>query len=364
MKRLAYVVSSHGFGHAARACATIEALWTLEPAVQITILGRTPDWFFHQSLGLPGEHGEYELVSIDTDIGLVQTTALRENAGSTAELLVDRLPFDTTCGKLADAVASSGAEAVVCDISPWGLAAAHNLGLPSLLVENFTWDWIYAGYPDLQKFEEPFQRAFGLATRHVQTEPVCRPVEHAACVTPPVSRRSRTRREVTRKDLNVGHDDRLVMMTMGGVAWSYEHLEFLGCVDTTVWLLAGGARGVEMERLGRHILLPHRSPLYHPDLVAAADVVVGKLGYSTVAEVAAAGTRFLYVPRPQFPESDLLEAWTLRHLTAQRVDPERLEAETWLSHVASSVDEILRRPRPAPLPNGASQVAAQVLSLC
>ena len=32
----------------------------------------------------------------------------------------------------------------MCDISPLGLMVAERAGLPSVLVENFTWDWLYA----------------------------------------------------------------------------------------------------------------------------------------------------------------------------------------------------------------------------
>lgn len=363
MKHIGWVVSSHGFGHAARSCAVIEAIWRHAPDVHLTIFGRTPDWFFEQSLGTPGQNGDYELVEIDTDLGLVQTSALREDVDATARELRRRLPFDESCRSLAAAIASSGVEAVVCDISPWGLAAALQLGLPSLLVENFTWDWIYAGYPSLAQFEAPFRDAFALATRHVQTQPVCRFQDDAISVTPPASRTSRTPRDAIRSELGVENDDQLVMMTMGGVAWSYEHLDALERETGRVWLIAGGTTSPALEPRGRHVLLPHRSPLYHPDLVAAADVVVGKLGYSTVAEVAAAGTRFVYVPRPHFPESDELEAWTRTNLVSERFAPELLESGDWLSQLRLTVDRIEKRPRRASLPNGADQVAEEVLAL-
>ena len=51
------------------------------------------------------------------------------------------------------------------------------------------------------------------------------------------------------------------------------------------------------------VLLPHHSRFYHPDLVAAADAVVGKVGYSTVAETFHAGAPLGYVPRTRFRES-------------------------------------------------------------
>ncbi|MDA8019382.1 MAG: hypothetical protein MPN21_18220 [Thermoanaerobaculia bacterium] len=365
MTRLAYVVSSHGFGHAARACAVIEALWNTNSGreVHVTIFGRTPEWFFHQSLGPPGDPGSYEVVPADTDVGLVQTSALREDASATARLLRERPPVDRGCPALTDAISASDSRCVACDISPWGITAAERLGLPSLLVENFTWDWIYAGYPQLRDFVEPMHRAFSAATRHVQTEPVCRTDPTADCVTSVVSRTARTTRRDLRAALGVGDEEALVMMTMGGITWSYENLEGLSSEADRVWLIAGGTTEPTPERRGRHVLLPHRSPFFHPDLVGATDLVVGKLGYSTVAEVATAGTRFAYVPRPLFPESERLEAWTRTHLTAQRIEPEDLESPSWLSVLTRHVDDLLRRPRRGGLSNGAPQVAEQILSM-
>ena len=98
----------------------------------------------------------------------------------------------------------------------------------------------------------------------------------------------------------------------------------------------------------RHLrLLPHHSPIYHPDLVAAADLVVGKLGYSTVAESFAAGTRMLYVPRPTFRESAVLEAWVAARLPAEAMPFEALRAGRWVGRVAG----LLARPRPVPRPS-------------
>lgn len=384
MKRLAYVVSSHGFGHAARACAVVEALWR-EPAgrdVHVTFFGRTPDWFFRQSLrdqslrdqslrdqslGPPGPWGSYDLVAVDTDVGLVQTTSLREDPAATAEVLLGRLPFEEAALPLVRALEGAGGgdgfDAVVCDISPWGLAAAHRLDLPSLLVENFTWDWIYAGYPELRDLALTFRDAFALASRRVQTQPVCRTDPDAACVTHPVSRSARRPSEEVRAALGVEPEETLVMMTMGGVAWSYEHLDALEAEKDRVWVIAGGATGPESERRGRHLLLPHRSPLYHPDLVAASDVVVGKLGYSTVAEVAAAGTRFVYVPRPHFPESQELEDWTRRHLMSRHLPPAELESADWFASVRHRVKDIEAETRTSPTPQGAGLVARTILEL-
>lgn len=392
MKRLAYVVSSHGFGHAARACAVIEALWERDPRVRVEIFAGTPDWFFAQSLDHRAPSPDaYRVHQAVTDVGLRQATALREDAEATRRALDELLPFDEGCRPLAKALAATGPDVVVCDISPWGLVAARRIGVPSVLVENFTWDWIYAGYPELRSYVEPFAEAFALADRRIQSEPICRPVDGARVV-PPVSRRPRRDRAATRERLGVEGDSELVMVTMGGVAWRYDALDALRASDRSAggrrraWLVAGGAPsddekggdgGVEGDvvRRGNVLLLPHRSRHYHPDLVAASDVIVAKLGYSTLAEVASARARLAYVPRPAFPESPPMERWARLHLATRRIEPEEMESAHWAARVAAHVDELsaLDAGRPAPRGDtlcgdtrrggGATRVAGEISSL-
>jgi hypothetical protein len=104
-------------------------------------------------------------------------------------------------------------------------------------------------------------------------------------------------------------------------------------------------------------LLPHHSPVYHPDLVAAADLVVGKMGYSTVAELVAAGGRMLYVPRPGFRESPVLEAYVRERLPSEEISMPRLESGAWVRLVPA----LLARERPAAAPSRGAAVAADAI---
>jgi hypothetical protein len=74
---LAFFITPHGFGHAARACAVMEALHEREPALRFELFTQTPPWFFEQTL--PGLFSYYPLT---TDIGLVQETALNEDCSA------------------------------------------------------------------------------------------------------------------------------------------------------------------------------------------------------------------------------------------------------------------------------------------
>ncbi|PIL35394.1 hypothetical protein GSI_02120 [Ganoderma sinense ZZ0214-1] len=73
--------------------------------------------------------------------------------------------------------------------------------------------------------------------------------------------------------------------------------------------------------------------VYMPDLTAAADVLLGKLGYGTVAECVAARTPCVYVPRPLFVEEHGLRAFLEREGVGVRMGRERYEVGEWAGSV-------------------------------
>ena len=132
---LAYFVSSHGFGHAARAAAVIDHLCRLRTELRIELFTGTPRWFFEQSLGGQVMSERIRYRSWSTDVGLVQETALAENLQATVQTLGEWLPLRAeVIQSTAEAVQTSRTELVVADISPLGLQVARELGLRSIAV--------------------------------------------------------------------------------------------------------------------------------------------------------------------------------------------------------------------------------------
>ncbi len=356
--RLAYFVTAHGFGHAARACAVIEAMAVRRRDLQVELFTTAPRWFFEESLRRPfGYH------LCDCDVGLVQATSLHEDLAATARRLREALPYPRQqVEELAATVDALGCQAVVCDVSALGVAVARRAGLPSVVIENFTWDWIYGAYAgDHPAFAEAAAYLAELlagATRRIQSEPACAPLAGALSV-PPVWRAPRCSAVEVRRRLAVENGRPLVLLTMGGVAWRWENLDRIVASVDAVWVVPGGA-DLEQRR-GQCVLLPHRTGFYHPDLVRAADLVVGKLGYSTVAEVVGLGRRFAFVPRPSFPESPVLQAYVQRRGACKEIPPERFARQEWTAQVS----ELLALSAPALETNrcGALVAAEEVLRI-
>jgi hypothetical protein len=352
---VAVVVSAHGFGHAARACAVIEALRERRPDLRFEIITTVPRWFFEQSLKAP-----FSVHRLVTDVGLVQRTPLEEDLEATAQRLDQLLaPRNGRLERLAGRIARLDCRMVIADIAPLGIAAACRLGLPSVLVENFSWDWIYRGYaetaPRLVRHCETLAALSGTAGLHLQTEPACRR-EESAVVVPPVARRRRAAPAAVRRSLGIPDEARLVVLTMGGVGWIYRRLASAERHRRAWFAVPGGAQ--RRRRRGRVVLLPFHSELYHPDLVQAADVVVGKLGYSTVAETYQAGSAMAYLARPRFRESAVLGEFVRRTAPSVEITEAAFSDGSWLD----AVDRLLDVERPAgPRVNGASAAAAAIL---
>jgi hypothetical protein len=357
--RIACFITPHGFGHATRACAIMAALRRIEPAVEFDIFTRVPAWLFEQSIA-----GGFNYHDVQTDIGLIQHNPLEEDIAETARRLALLMPFDAAwLDRLARQVKDAGCGLVLCDIAALGIAVAQAAGIPSVLVENFTWDWIYEGYlgvPNgaaLQPFID-YQRAlFDAADYHIQTAPI-NPHGQPDRVVAPVSRAARTPAAQVRAQLGVPAGASLVLITMGGMPEQYAFLPRLAEYAPIHFVVPGSAATPHAE--GNLIRLPNHSAFYHPDVVHACDAVIGKLGYSTVAEAYAAGARFGYIPRLMFRESPVLEAFVRAEMSGLGFTDEEFRSGRWLDRLP----RLLALPRKPPAPhNGADQAAEFLLGL-
>ncbi len=354
---IAYFISPHGFGHAARACAVMSALQKSWPALHFEIFTQVPRWFFERSL--TGSFAYHDLL---TDVGLVQKDSLTEDLPATITRLeaLQRLYTDQKQA-LAEQINHLGCRAVLCDIAPIGLGVAAAAGVPGILIENFTWDWIYEGYAPLEPRLRPFittlQAMFAAASYHIQAAPVCVP-QNVDLTAAPVSREPRTPPQRVRQQLGLSPQAQMVLLTMGGVQWQYTFLEQLNQIDHVQFVIPGPAQ--TREQRGNLILLPAHSEFYHPDLVNACDAIVGKVGYSTLAEVYRAGVPFGYVARANFRESESLVAYVETQIHSLPIPEAQFSSGAWLS----KLPELLAMPRlERERPNGAGQIANFVVDV-
>jgi hypothetical protein len=354
---IAYFISPHGFGHAARASAVIEAIHRIKPEFSFHLFTTVPAWFFQDSLTAP-----FTYHSVETDIGLVQKSPFQEDIHATLHRLDRFLPFaPSLIENLTRTVIQQDVKLILCDISPLGIAVSHAAEIPSVLIENFTWDWIYEGYADvvgsMDKHIRYLRQVFDTTDYHVQAEPVCLK-RSTDLTTLPVSRKFRLPVKEIRRQLQLPNNRKMVLITTGGIASDHRFINRLGGLKEIFFVIPGASS--ERNVPGNVTLMPHRSSIYHPDLVNASDAVVGKTGYSTLAEVYAAGVPFGFVSRSDFRESLGLNKFIKNEMTGIEVGVDKFENGSWLTLISELVKLPRRRPR---RPNGADQIAEFICNL-
>jgi hypothetical protein len=332
------------------------ALERLRPDIRLHVFTTVPAAFFRQSCG-----GDLTMHRVETDVGLVQTSPLHADLPASLAKLDRFLPFPAAVvTRLAGQLRQARCRIVVCDIAPLGIAAARAAGIPSVLVENFTWDWIYEGYadehPGFRPHIEYLRGVFRSADLHIQTEPVSAP-RRGALRTPPVARPVRRGRDEIRCALGIPAGRPLVLITAGGMAADFAFLRRLADHPETIFVIPYDP---PRETFPPNIIfIPRRRQFYHPDLVGACDAVVGKLGYSTLAEAWQAGVPFAYVMRTGFREAGALASFAARRMPSISLEMNEFSNGGWLRSLGMVLN--LRRRRTAAR-NGSRKAADLILA--
>jgi hypothetical protein len=357
IKRIAYFISPHGFGHAARAAAVMQVVWENDTSIHFDIFTTVPSWFFQDSLSAP-----FTFHCLQTDIGLVQKTAFHADLNQTIRHLDAFMPFSATLiAEISTTLRNLNCLLVICDIAPIAILVAKEAQISSVLVENFTWDWIYRQYV---RTDHRFKRhidylhsVFAAADYHIQTEPVRRR-NSADLLTAPVSRKAKMPAAQIRERLGLPAGSKMVLVTTGGIPQAYNFIEKLFLRQNINFVMPGA--GVEQNIQKNVIILPHHSAFYHPDLVNASDAVVGKMGYSTLAEIYHAGVPFGYVARSNFRESAIMVDFILKQMSGMPVDESGFRNGNWTAQINYLLD--LPRMRPGNV-NGADQIGGFITNI-
>ncbi len=323
MADIVYYISGHGYGHAARQSPIIRRL--ADAGLTVEVRTPAPDKFF-RAAGVTRHHQRY-------DIGLVQPDALRIDPAATFRWYSDFLRDQPALvAREAAHISASGVRLIVADMPPIAFEIAAASGVPSVAVTHFTWDWVYRPYLAQHPQHAPIVEAI-TASYLKATLALRLPFAHAFDMFPQVedvpllANPVRRSREQVRAEMDVPPDDRLALLSMGGMAWTGDMLPLAQREGWTFLVTADAWPQIPDQTRFRQV--PEGYEGYH-DLIAAADVVVGKAGGSTVSECIAHRTAMIYTIRPDYTENQLLDA-ALRHFANSHfVKPAEFEAGAWV----------------------------------
>jgi hypothetical protein len=357
---VAFYISGHGFGHASRQIEIINAFGLLRPDARIVVRTAADAWLFERTVRVA-----FELVPGACDTGVVQIDSLHLDEERTVR------DADAFYGEMNERVAaeaellrSRDVRLVVSDAPPLACAAAVRRGIPSIVIANFTWDWIYSAYAerlcDAPHLIPAIQQAYRGAAEAWRL-PMHGGFETFGAIrdVPFVARHARHPPAAGREALGLPLDRPLVLSSFGAYGVCGMDAERLDCLDTYVVVVT--ERNVDTSSAtmtGIHVLDERR--LYdggfrYEDLVAAVDAVVTKPGYGIISECIANETAMLYTSRGRFAEYDVLVKEMPRYLRCAFIDQASLLAGQW--RVALDRLFALAPPPEHPATDGAAVIA-------
>ena len=360
---LAFYISGHGYGHASRQIEIINAVARRLPDARVMIRSSASRKLFERTV-----NARFDLDDRPVDTGVAQIDSLRLDEAKTLRTAAEFYrTFDARTRDEAGVLQSYGARFVVSDAPPLGCSAAALAGIPSVVVSNFTWDWIYSTYSEhlasAQDVIPEIQRAY----RH--SDAAWRLPMHGGFETfeqivdiPFVARHATHSRDETRERLGLPPDRRLALSSFGG--YGADDIDFASLDSTAEWdvVLTGDAAAPALPAGTRFV---RESSLYgaglrYEDLVAASDAVVTKPGYGIISECIANGTPIVYSSRGRFAEYDVLICEMPRYLRCAYIERESLLAGRW----RAALDAAVNSPAPLenPATNGADVVAEMIAS--
>jgi hypothetical protein len=347
---VAFYISGHGFGHASRQVEIINALGRRHPGIGVFVRSSATRWLLERTLKVP-----FELDSRPADTGVVQLDSLRLDARATmATAARFYAGFDARIEDEARLLRDRNIGFVIADAAPLGCAAAHGAGVASVVVSNFTWDWIYEAYANehaharevIETIQFAYARAAAAWRLPMHGEFI--PFETIVNV-PMVARHSRRAPEETRAHLGLPLDTRLVLSSFGG--YGVKALDLDAVQLPAGWQIVRGLDQAEIYDAG----------LTYQDLVHAVDVVVTKPGYGIVSECIANGTPLVYTSRGIFPEYDVFVREMPRYLRCAYISNDDLLAGRWQNAIEAAVTA--SAPPERPRTDGAD-VVADMIAAC
>ena len=363
MSAVCFYISGHGFGHASRQIEIINALGALRPDLTIVVRTSAATWLFDRTARVPTV-----LVAGECDTGVIQIDSLhldeRETMRRAAAFYAT---FDARVRNEAALLRGHDVRFVIADAAPLGPAAAAAAGVSSVVVSNFTWDWIYEAYVSADPSAPEVLAIMRDAYRHADA--AWRLPMYGGFATfdtivdvPYVARHARHDRRDVREMLGLPADRPLVLSSFGGYGVDGLDVGRLDCLaDYNVVLTHRASSDVAPSAPGIHQILEpqlYGSGLRYEDLVGACDVVATKPGYGIIAECVANRTAVLYTPRGHFVEYNVLVRAMPRVLRCQYISHEDLFGGRW----RATLDRLLSSPPPPDTPrtDGAVVVADMI----
>jgi hypothetical protein len=342
-------ISGHGFGHVAQTAPILNELHehTSKSTTQLRITVRSTVPFAQLRSRI---HAPFDHMTSEGDIGMLMSSAVDIlGEDSSAAYRVFHADWNARVADEARLLRELNADFVFSNVGYLSLAGAQHSDIPNAALCSLNWADIYRHYFGNDAIAEQIQGCYANADAFLRATPGMAMTSLSNVITvSPIAAIGTNRRTVLNKRLDLSADEKLVLVSLGGIA-SRLPIERWPRIDGVRWLVqeSWGVKhpdAIILETLRMNFC----------DLLASSDALICKPGYGSFVESASCGVPVIYINRPDWPESPALNSWLHKYGLCREVSRQALEQ----GMIAAVLEEIWSSPRPkAVIPEGAAQVA-------
>lgn len=301
MVNICYYISDYGYGHASRSIAVVRRMLHSFDAAKLYIKTDYPFDFIRQSL--PQKNAK--AIRIKNDVGVIfRKNSVSVDRDETEKMLDEWLfSWDEYIRREKEFCKKNHIDLILSDVPPQPFIVAEELGLPSIVISNFTWYYIFFGLFGKTKSTMMLKRAYRRA--HVS---LILPLNEEMDYIKNRKEVGLVAREVTvdksdlRNRCGVSKDAFLIFLSVGR-SFDQFFLNSLKEVDyPNVKFLVSSH--VELP-FGKTIKIPS-DETETQNYIAACDLIISKAGYSTIAEAINARVPVFLFERDGFKEDELI----------------------------------------------------------
>lgn len=357
MKKIAYYITAHGYGHGARSCDILNALRIIDCQIPIIVKTDLPVEFMQSRLA-----PNIELRCGAFDIGLIQKDSIRVDLEASLEALSALYEREEVLIRQeVDFFLREEIGVVVADIPAIPLAAAQRAQLPNIATGNFGWDWIYdefVQYNPLWKTYADKIRAVYRSTDLLLRQPFAesmdafpRQIDLPLLAKPGIARRDEIAR-LTRANAQA----KWVLLSFTSLDLDRDALDAL-----TQWKAYEFFSVDPLDWPESTVHCISRSRMSFADILASMDMIVTKPGFGIISECIANDKPIIYSDRADFREYRVLVNYIERYCRHAFIP----NADLYAGQLGRALWQI----ETAPLPHekiaagGAEIAAAQILKM-
>ena len=348
-QHLVVSISAHGFGHVALTAPILNLLGRRHPGLALTVRSSVPLPHLQSRIHVPFTH-----LQSAGDIGMLMASALEVDVQrSRTAYLEFHSDWDRRVDEEARLLDELKADLVFSNVGYLPLAGAQRAGMPNIALCSLNWADIYRHYCGADAIAGQIHACYAGADAFLRATPGMAMDDPATTglknLVPvePIADTGRNRRSEIDRHLRLCGDEKLVLVSMGGVATRLP-IERWPRIEGVRYLVPQAWHAQHPDAIAIETI-----PVSFPELLTSVDALLCKPGYGSFVEAACSGIPVLYVDRPDWPESPALTDWLMQNGVCCEVL--RRDAES--GELGVSLQRIWQRRPPLVTATGAAQAA-------